>query len=66
MKRIKYEFFKTAKVKDKNNKIWILKSNFATIFCRETFSNVFNTSAKNCSKTQEFKHKLNKYELSRD
>jgi len=22
MKRIKYEFFKTAKVKDKTNKIW--------------------------------------------
>jgi len=31
MKRIKYEFFKTAKVKDKINKIW-KKSNFATIF----------------------------------
>jgi len=63
MKRIKYEFFKTAKVKDKINKIWTYKSNFATIFCRETFSNVLNTSVKNCSKTQEFKHKLNKFEL---
>jgi hypothetical protein len=66
MKRIKYEFFKTVKVKDKNNKIWTLKSNFATIFYRGTFSNVLNTPAKNCSKTQEFKHKLNKFELSRD
>jgi hypothetical protein len=28
--------------------------------------NVLNTSAKNCSKTQEFKHKLNKFELKRD
>ena len=66
MKRVKYEFFKTAKFKYKINKIWTLKSNFATIFCRETFSNVVNTSANNCSKTQEFKHKLNKFGLSRD
>jgi len=66
MKRIKYEFFKTTKVKDKINKIWTLKSNFATIFCRGTFSNVLNTSAKNCSKTQEFKYKLNKFKLMRD
>jgi len=47
MKRIKYEFFKTAKVKDKINKIW-KKSNFATIFWRGTFSNVLNTPTKNC------------------
>ena len=52
MKQIKYEFFKTAKVKDKINKIWTQKLNFATIFCRGTFSNVLNTSAKNCLKTR--------------
>ena len=66
MKRIKYEFFKTTKVKDKINKVWTYKSNSVTIFYRETFSNVLNTSAKNCSKTQKFKHKLNKFELRRD
>jgi len=38
------------------------ESNFVTIFRRETFSNVLNMSAKNCEKTQEFKHKLNKFE----
>jgi len=66
MKRIKYEFFKMTKVKDKINKIWTLKSNFTTIFCRGTFSNVLNTYTKNCLKIQEFKHKLNKFELRRD
>jgi len=29
MKIIKYEFLKTIKVKDKSNKIWTYKSNFA-------------------------------------
>jgi len=48
MKRIKYEFLKTIKVKDKSNKIWTYKSNFAIIFWGETFSNVLNTSKKNC------------------
>jgi len=65
MKQIKYEFFKTAKVKDKTNKIWTLKSNFATIFCRGTFTNVPNMSSKNCSKTHDFKHKLINFELMR-
>ena len=37
MKQIKYEFLKMIKVKDKNNKIWTYKSNFAIIFCRGTF-----------------------------
>ena len=46
MKQIKYEFFKTTKVKDKSNKIWTWKSNFTIIFCGGTFSNVFNTSTK--------------------
>jgi len=40
MKQIKYEFFKTTKFIDKSNKIWMHKSNFVTIFCRGTFSNV--------------------------
>jgi len=66
MKRIIYEFFKTTKVKDKSNKIWTYKSNFVTIFCPRTFSNVLNMSAKDCPKTQGFKHKLNKFELSRN
>ena len=35
-------------------------------FCRGAFSNVLNTSSKNCLKTQEFKHKLKKFELRRD
>ena len=55
MKRIKYEFFKISKVKDKSNKTWTLKIKFCDNFCGGTFSNVFNTSAKNCSKTYEFK-----------
>jgi len=58
--------FKTEKVKDKINKIWTYKSIFATIFCKGTFSNVLNMSAKNCLKTHEFKHELNKFELRRD
>jgi len=48
MKRIKYEFLKTIKAKDKSNKIWTYKSNFAIIFCGGTFVNVLNTSTKNC------------------
>jgi len=48
MKRIKYEFFKTIKVKDKSNKIWTYISNFAINFCGGTFNNVLNTSTKNC------------------
>ena len=51
MKRIKYEFIKTKKLKDKSNKIWTYKSNFVILFCRGTFSNVLNTSTKNCLKT---------------
>ena len=54
-----------TKVKYKSNKIWTSKLNFATIFCGGIFSNVLNMFAKNCSKTLEFKHKLNKFELLR-
>ena len=46
MKQIKYEFFKTTKVKDKSNKIWTYESNFTIIFCGGTFSNVFTASKK--------------------
>jgi len=35
MKQIKYENFKTTKVKYKSNKIWTSKSNLAIIFSDE-------------------------------
>ena len=59
-------FLKRQKLKIKLIKSGRRNQILRQLFCRGPFSNVLNTSAKNCSNTQKFKHKLNNFELRRD
>ena len=60
------KILKRQTLKIKLKKSGCRNQSFRQFFCRGTFSNVLNMYAKNCSKTQEFNRKLNKFELSRD
>ena len=66
MKRIKYEFLKWQKLKIKVTKSERRNQILWQFFADELLVMFLTFVRKNCWNTQEFKHKLNKFDLSGD